>query len=143
MSFDYVIATACTQTITVVATTYHNNKWPHKVVNLLGWNIKWGIHKRTRQGASSQLVSYLYKNSWSVLPIINLPSCLCFILIPALYPTQGHHMYSICSDVIFQTLSSCSRLVTSNHVTCHVNSLSCASSLLFKKKKKKKSKIKK
>ena len=40
-------------------------------VNLLRWDIKWEIHKRTRQGASSQLVSYLYKNSWSVLPIIN------------------------------------------------------------------------
>jgi len=45
----------------VVATTYHNDKWSYKAVNLLKWNIKWEIHKRTRQGASFQLESYLYK----------------------------------------------------------------------------------
>jgi len=37
----------------VVATTYYNNKWLYKAVNLLEWDIKWGIHKRTRQGVSS------------------------------------------------------------------------------------------
>ena len=77
---------------------------------------------------------------------LSLPLCPCFILIPASCPTQGHHVYSMCPDVIFQTLPSCFRLVTSHHVTCHVTSLSCTSSLFFKKKKKqkkKKSKIEK
>ena len=37
----------------VVATTYHNDKWLHKAVNLLEWDIKWGIHKRTQQGVFS------------------------------------------------------------------------------------------
>ena len=77
---------------------------------------------------------------------LSLPLYPCFILIPTLCSTQGHYVYSIYPDIIFQTLPSCSRLVMSHHVTCHVTSLSCASSLFFKKKKKqkkKKSKIEK
>ena len=68
---------------------------------------------------------------------LSLLLCPCFILIPASCPTQGHHVYSMCPDVIFQTLPSCSRLVMSHYVTCHVTSLSRASSLFFKKKKSK------
>jgi len=44
----------------VVATTYHNDKWLYKAVNLLKWDIKWEIHKRTRQGVSAKLESYIY-----------------------------------------------------------------------------------
>ena len=51
---------------------------------------------------------------------LSLPLCPCFILIPASCPTQGHHMYSMCPDIIFQTLPSCSRLcdVTSCDLLC-------------------------
>ena len=49
----YLIHINLIDNVVVVATTYHNDKWPHKAVNLLRWDIKWGIHKRTQQGASS------------------------------------------------------------------------------------------
>ena len=39
--------------IIVVATTYHNDKWPHKIVNLLISDLEWKVHKRTQQGAFS------------------------------------------------------------------------------------------
>ena len=51
-----------------------------------------------------------------------LPYSPCFILMSASLPTQGHHMYSMCPNVIFQTFLLCSRLMTSHHVTCHVTS---------------------
>ena len=57
---------------------------------------------------------------------LSLPYSPCFILMSASLLTQGHHMYSRCPDVIFQTLLLCSRPMTSHHVTCHVTSLSCA-----------------
>ena len=44
-----------------MATTYHNDKWPHKTVNLLISDLEWEVYKRTQQGASSLLESYLYK----------------------------------------------------------------------------------
>ena len=53
--------------------------------------------------------------------------------------TQGHHVYSRCPDIIFQTLLSGSRLMTSHHVTCHVTSLSRAFFIVFQKKRKEKS----
>jgi len=31
-----------------VATTYHNDKWPHKAVNLLILDLEWEVHKRTQ-----------------------------------------------------------------------------------------------
>jgi len=40
-------------------------------------------------------------------------------------------------DVIFQTLSSSSRLMTSHHVTCHVTFLSHAFFIVLKEKKRK------
>ena len=42
------------------------------------------------------------------------------------FPTQGHHVYSMCPDIIFQILLPHSRLMTSHHVTSmsHVSSLS-------------------
>jgi len=46
-------------------------------------------------------------------------------------------MYSRCPDIIFQTLPSSSRLMTSYHVTCHVTSLSCAFFIVLKEKEKK------
>ena len=69
---------------------------------------------------------------------LTLPYSLCSILISASLLTQGYHVYSMCPDVIFQTIPLCSRLVMSHHVTCHV-----PSSLSFQenKVKKKKSKI--
>ena len=52
------------------------------------------------------------------------------------YLPQGYHVYSMFSDVIFQTLLSCFRLVT-----YHVTSVSRASSLSKRKKKEKENKI--
>ena len=51
-------------------------------------------------------------------------------------------MYSRCPDVIFQTLPSSSRLMTSHHVTGHVTSLSRAFFIVLLKKNKSKSKSK-
>ena len=47
--------------ITVVATTYYNDKWPHKAVNLLILDLEWKVHKRTQQEVSAKLESYIYK----------------------------------------------------------------------------------
>ena len=69
---------------------------------------------------------------------LTLPYSPCFILMSASLLTQGHHVYSMYPDVIFQTIPSCSRLVTSHHVTCHVPS---SSSFQENKIKEKKSKI--
>ena len=60
--------------------------------------------------------------------------------------TQGHYVYTICSDIIFQIFLPCSRPMTSHHVTFHVTAMSHAPSLLIKRKrnlKEKKYKIKK
>ena len=62
---------------------------------------------------------------------LTLPYSLCFILMSASLLTQGHYVYSICPDIIFQTIPPCSRLVTSHHVTCHVTSLSRACFIIF------------
>ena len=62
---------------------------------------------------------------------LTLPYSPCSILMSASLLTQGHHVYSICSDIIFQTILPCSRLVTSHHVTCHVTSLSRAFFIVF------------
>ena len=48
--------------------------------------------------------------------------------------TQGHHVYTIYPDIIFQILLSCSRPMTSHHVTCHVTAISRASSSSIKEK---------
>ena len=71
---------------------------------------------------------------------LTLPYSPCSILISTSLLTQGHHVYSMCPNVIFQTILPCSRLVMSHHVTYHV-----PSSLSFQgnKIKKKKSKIRK
>ena len=71
---------------------------------------------------------------------LTLPYSPYSILMSASLLTQGHHVYSICPNVIFQTILPCSRLVTSHHVTCHV-----PSSSFFQENKitKKKSKIRK
>ena len=62
---------------------------------------------------------------------ITLPYSSYFILISALLLTQGHHVYFMCPDVIFQAILPCSRLVTSHHVTCHVTSSSYACFIVF------------
>ena len=62
---------------------------------------------------------------------LTLPYSPCSILMSASLFTQGHHVYSICPDIIFQTILPCSRPVTSHHVTCHVTSLSCAFFIVF------------
>ena len=79
---------------------------------------------------------------WSVLTIIKP------VLMSILYFTQDHYVVYMCPDVIFQILLLCSRPMMSHHVTCHVTTMSCASSLLIKRKikgnsKEKKYKIKK
>ena len=53
------------------------------------------------------------------------------------FPTQGHHVYSMCPDVIFPILLPLSRPMTSYHVISHVTSVSRAS-LLSKRKEKEK-----
>jgi len=50
------------------------------------------------------------------------------------------YMYTICLDIIFQIFLSCSRPMTSHHVTFHVTAMSCASSLSLKRKRKQNSK---
>ena len=49
--------------------------------------------------------------------------------------TQGYHMYTMCSDIIFQILLPCSRPMTSHHVTCHVTAMEHVSSLSKEKEK--------
>ena len=66
----------------------------------------------------------------------------------ASYLTQGHHMYTMCPNIIFQILLPCSMPMMSHHVTCHVTAMSGASSSFIKRKrninsKEKKYKIKK
>jgi len=77
-------------------------------------------HKRTQQGASAKLESYLYCYRLVYATI----SCL----------TQGHHMYTMCPDIIFQILLPCSRPMMSHHVTYHVTAMSRAPLLLIKEK---------
>ena len=48
--------------------------------------------------------------------------------------TQGHHVYTMCPDIIFQILLSCSRPMMSHHVTCYVTAMSHASSSSIKEK---------
>ena len=44
-----------------MATTYYNDKWLHKAVNLLILDLVWEVYKRTWQGVSAKLESYIYK----------------------------------------------------------------------------------
>ena len=61
-------------------------------------------------------------------PIVYTPSsCL----------PQDYHMYSMCSDIIFQILLPPSRPMTSPHVISHVTSTSCAPLPFIKKEKSK------
>ena len=73
---------------------------------------------------------------------LTLPYSPCSILISASLLTQGYYVYSMCPDIIFQTILLCPRLVTSHHVTCHVTSLSCAFFIVFPGNKIKKRKVK-
>ena len=52
----------------------------------------------------------------------------------ALHLTQGHHVYTMCPDIIFQILLPYSRPMTSHHMTCHVTAISCAFSSSIKEK---------
>ena len=74
----------------VVAITYHNNKWPHKTVNLLISDIVWEVHKRTWQEVSAELESYIYKvhmihatNNQPCPHVYALSSCLPYFLLKA------------------------------------------------------------
>ena len=87
-------------------------------------DIKWEVHKRTWQGVSAKLESYIQNTHG-----------LCYILMSTSFPTQGHHVVYMCPDVIFQILLLCSRPMTSYHGTCHVTVMSCASSLSLKRKR--------
>ena len=60
----------------------------------------------------------------------------------ALFLTQGHHVAYMYPDVIFQILLLCSRPMTLHHVTCHVTTVSHASSLSKRKEKENKISIK-
>jgi len=59
-----------------------------------------------------------------------------YYLMFALRLTQGHHVYTMCPDIIFQILLPCSRPMTSHHVTYHVTAMSRAPLLLIKEKEK-------
>ena len=48
----------------------------------------------------------------------------------------------MCPDVLFQILLSCSRPMTSHHVTCHVTAVLCASSSSKRKEKEKENQYK-
>ena len=71
-----------------------------------------------------------------MLTIIKPALMFSFVLMFALYFTQGYHIVYICSDIIFQILLPCSRPMMSHHVSCHVTTVSCAFSSLIKRKKK-------
>jgi len=81
-------------------------------------------HKRTRQGVSAKLESYIYKihmvcatNNYTCPYIHATTSC----------PPQGHHVVYMCPDIIFQILLSHSRPMILHHVTYHVTAVSHAS----------------
>ena len=88
-------------------------------------DIMWEVHKRTWQGVSAKLESYIYRVHMSILHphicLISYSRPPCCIYIP--------------SDIIFQIVLLCSRPMTSHHVTCHVTVISRASSLSLKKEK--------
>ena len=79
----------------------------------------------------SKLESYIYR----------IHMVCAYILMSTSFLTQGHHVVYMCPDVIFQILLLCSRPMMSHHVTCHVTTVSCTSSLSKRKIKKKKRKI--
>ena len=79
-------------------------------------------HKRTQQGASAKLESYLY----CYRLVYTTTSYLSHILLKAI----------MCPDIIFQILLSCSGPMTSHHVTCHVTAMSHASLLSIIRKRK-------
>ena len=59
------------------------------------------------------------------------------------FPTQGHHVYSMCPDIIFPILLPPSRPMMSHHVISHVTSMSCASLSSKRKEKENQYKIRK
>ena len=61
----------------------------------------------------------------------------------ASFPTQDHHMYSICSNVIFLILFLSSRPMASHHMISHVTLMSHASLLSQRKEKENQYKIRK
>ena len=49
-----------------------------------------GIHKRTQQGVSAKLASYILSTSGP-----------CYNLMSALFSSQDHHVAYMCPDIIF------------------------------------------
>ena len=117
----------------VVATTRHSGQMISHAAKLsVGYQVKSG--GITRELDKEPLLNYcpIYTNgSWSMLLLSTLPYSPCSILMSTSLLTQDHHVYSMCPNIIFQTILPCSRLVTSHHVTCHVTSLSCAFFIIF------------
>ena len=72
-----------------------------------------------------------------MLLIIKPTYCPCYNLISTLFPTQGHHVVYMCSDIIFQILLLYFRPMISYHVTYHVTAVSYAFFIVQKKKKNK------
>ena len=86
-------------------------------------------HKRTRQGVSAKLESYIYKvhmvratNNYACPYVHATISCLPHFLLKATI------LYTCALTLSFQILPPCSRPMTSHHVTCHVTAVSCTSS---------------
>ena len=96
----------------------------------LNMDIKWEVHKRTRQEVFAKLESYIYKvymvhatNNYACPYVHATTSCLSHSLLKATM------LYIYALSLSFQILPPCSRPMMSHHVTCHVNAVSHASLL--------------
>ena len=100
-------------------------------------SIVWDSQENSTRSLCLISVLFIQKCSGPCYYYLSLPYSPCFVLMSASLFTQGHHVYSRCPDVIFQTLLLCSRPMTSHHVTCHVTSLSRAFFIVQNKIKRK------
>ena len=115
----------------VVTTTYHKGQMITQAINLsIGYQVGSSQENSTR---SLFLINVLFIQSapGPCYNYLTLPYSPCSILMSTSLLTQGHHVYSMCLDIIFQTLLPCSRLMMSHHVICHVTSLSRAFFIIF------------
>jgi len=64
----------------------------------LSIDIKWEVHKRTRQGVSAKLESYIYK-----IHMVHATNNYAYPYVHATtsFPTQGYYIVYMCPDVIF------------------------------------------
>ena len=123
-----------------MATTYHKGQMITQAVNLSIGSQVGSLQENSTRSLFLISVLFIQIAPGPCYYYLVLSYSPCFILMFASLLTQGHYVYSMCLDVIFQTLPLCSRLMMSHHVTCHVTS---SSSFQENKIKKKKSKIRK